>query len=162
MPEQLFQEAGVRRSRALPYELHAHAHVQPGANILKLTFRNTRKAGAVFHVYDKLHLDRIPRRYTVEAGRQLSDDWLLHVDEGRYDLWVYGPNGFVREFRGVLRTVAHATPEVELQYDAANRSFRLLVTNQGPSEATLAARAIAYRTDGALATASSAWPTCSP
>ena len=27
---------------------------------------------SVFHVYDKLHLDRIPRRYTVEPGKQLE------------------------------------------------------------------------------------------
>ena len=64
--ENLFQEQGVRPSRALPYALHADARLQDGA--LSLEFRNEGRAGAVFHVYDQLHLERIPRRYTVEAG----------------------------------------------------------------------------------------------
>jgi phospholipase C len=104
--------------------------------------------GAVFHVYDNLHLDRIPRRYTVEARKALADDWLLGADEGRYDLWVYGPNGFVREFRGVLRGSAGAAPEISLEYDVENRSVRMLATNEGHHAATLEVRANAYRSDG--------------
>ena len=42
---------------------------------LLLSFRNEGAAGAVFHVYDRTHLERIPRRYTVEAGRSLTDRW---------------------------------------------------------------------------------------
>ena len=67
---------------------------------ISLKFANTGKAGAVFHVYDKLHLDRIPRRYTVEAGKAISDVWDLEANDGQYDLWVLGPNGFLRTFRG--------------------------------------------------------------
>ena len=115
---------------------------------LTLDFRNTGRAGAVFHVYDRLHLDRIPRRYTVEAGKTLADEWLLGTDEGRYDLWVYGPNGFVREFRGVRRSYARAIPEVVLEYDVANSSIRVVVTNEGNGAAVLVVRANAYRTDG--------------
>jgi phospholipase C len=51
----------------------------------------------VFHVYDRLHLDRAPRRYTVEAGKQLADTWTA---AGGYDLWILGPNGFHRAVRG--------------------------------------------------------------
>ncbi len=91
MPEKLFQESGVRPSHALPYELHVHAYCDTERNTLELTFRNTGAAAAVFHVYDKLHLDCIPRRYTVEAGKVLMDDWLLYANWGYYDLWVYGP-----------------------------------------------------------------------
>jgi phospholipase C len=99
-------------------------------------------------VYDKLHLDRIPRRYTVEAGRTLADDWRLHSDEGHYDLWVYGPNGFVREFRGSLNRESRFAPEVELEYDVTNDSIRLIATHEGQHEVTLVVRANAYRTDG--------------
>ena len=97
-PQLLAQEQGSRLSRALPYALDVTA--ETGAEAITLKFSNTGKAGAVFHVYDKRHLDRIPRRYTVEAGKAISDSWALGADDGHYDLWVLGPNGFLRTFRG--------------------------------------------------------------
>jgi phospholipase C len=148
LPERLFQEPGVRRSRPLPYELHVHAQTQPSAERMRLTFRNAGRVGVVFHVYDKLHLDRIPRRYTVEAGRALADDWSLGSDNGQYDLWVYGPQGFVREFRGVLDRGSRFAPDLELQYDPANHAMRLIAAHEGQSEITLLVRANAYRSDG--------------
>jgi phospholipase C len=65
----------------------------------------------VFHVYDRLRLGRIPRRYTVEAGKQLADVWtappvvasavpVKAPPAGAYDLWILGPNGFHRGLRG--------------------------------------------------------------
>ena len=97
-PQSLSQEPGSRPSRALPYALDVMASANPDA--ISLKFANTGKAGAVFHVYDKRHLDRIPRRYTVEAGKAISDVWDLEANDGQYDLWVLGPNGFLRTFRG--------------------------------------------------------------
>jgi phospholipase C len=94
-PQRLFQELGSRPSRALPYVLGVEATRREGA--ISLAFRNSGQVGTVFHVYDKRYLDRIPRRYTVEAGRELTDNWAV---EGGYDLWVLGPNGFVRGFEG--------------------------------------------------------------
>ena len=75
------------------------------------------------------------------------DDWLLHADGGRYDLWVYGPNGFVRELRGSM-TGTHATPEIDLEYDVANRSIRVIARNEGRGEVALVVHANVYRTDG--------------
>jgi phospholipase C len=40
--------------------------------------------------------DPAPRRYTVEAGKQLDGRWELAVDAGDYDLWLLAPNGFHR------------------------------------------------------------------
>ena len=54
----------------------------------------------MLHVYDRLHLERGPRRYTVEAGKRLDGIWDTATDHGRYDLWVLGPNGFHRHFAG--------------------------------------------------------------
>ena len=147
VPEKLFQEPGMRRSRALPYELHVDADRDLDEEHLTLVFRNTGAVGAVFHVYDKLHLDRIPRRYTVEAGKTLSDIWLVKQDSGQYDLWVYGPNGFVREFR--LRGGApghHPAPQIRVEYDAPNTTIRLIATSKGQEELTVHSNA--YRSDG--------------
>jgi phospholipase C len=102
VPGSLFQERGSRLSRPLPYSLAVDAAVTGQA--VALTFRNDGQAGAVFHVYDKRHLDRIPRRYTVEAGKEFTDRWTLATDDS-YDLWVLGPNGFIREFTGARAAV---------------------------------------------------------
>lgn len=120
-PAPLFQERGSRLSRPLPYVLHVEAAAKGGA--LQLIFRNDGAAGAVFHVYDRLHLDRIPRRYTVEAGKSLSDTWPMDA----YDLWVLGPNGFVREFTGA------GTPDlnVALAYRPTARGVELRLNNHG-------------------------------
>ncbi len=147
-PERLFQEPGMRRSRPLPYELHVHADAQADKGKLTLGFGNKGRVGAVFHVYDRLHLETIPRRYTVEAGKSLTDEWLVQSDQGCYDLWVYGPNGFVREFRGCLRSGAATAPEVELRYDTQSVALEMIVTNSGTEKGILTVQANAYRSDG--------------
>jgi phospholipase C len=147
-PEDLYQEPGMRRSRALPYELHVHARTQAQKKELELTFENSGTVGAVFHVYDRLHLERIPRRYTIEAGKTLTDEWVTHPDQGRYDLWVYGPNGFVREFRGSLRTRLSAVPEIRLRYNTTDLALEVIATNSGTEKAILVFQANAYRSDG--------------
>ena len=146
-PQPLFQEPGIRASRALPYELHVHARIHARESQLVLVFHNTGEVGAVFHVYDQRHLDRIPRRYTVEAGKTLADLWRLEADGGAYSLWVYGPNGFLREFHGALQPTSHTIPDIKFEYDRVNLIIRVIATSEG-HEATLVVRANAYRTDG--------------
>jgi phospholipase C len=106
--------------------------------------------GAVFHVYDKLRLERIPRRYTVEAGKSLQDAWDAGAEQGHgYDLWVYGPNGFLREFRGTLpATGVRKTPEIEIYYGRDESYIRMIARNDGAKVVRLAIRANAYRAGG--------------
>ncbi|MBV7485535.1 phosphocholine-specific phospholipase C [Bordetella sp. BOR01] len=144
-PQPLYQEPGTRYSRALPYELHVSARVGDDGRV-KLIFSNTGKAGAVFHVYDKNHLDLIPRRYTVEAGKMLEDDWDAPADGGDYDLWVYGTNGFVRTFSGNSGTGAKV--EAQVCYDVKEGSVYAKVANNGTAAARVTLQANAYRTDG--------------
>ena len=144
-PQPLFQEPGTRPSRALPYELHTSARVDAGGKVT-LIFSNTGSVGAVFHVYDKKHLDRIPRRYTVEAGKRLEDVWDTSADDGDYDLWVYSTNGFVRTFGGNAR--AGAALELQVCYDVAEGSVYAKVSNHGTGQAQVSLRAEAYRGDG--------------
>jgi phospholipase C len=97
-PEAPVQATGVRPSRALPYVLEAMAWLEPGQ--AQITFANDGQTAAVFHVYDRLHLDRAPRRYTVEGGKRLEGLWDLAADAGGYDLWILGPGGFHRHVQG--------------------------------------------------------------
>jgi phospholipase C len=141
------QAQGTRPSRALPYELHTSAVVDPSAQTVTLNFDNTGKAAAVFHVYDRLHLDGIPRRYTVEADNRLTGSWSLAADNGAYDLWVLGPNGFHRHFTGNAKTLAGASqpnPEVRVCYDIANGDLMLTLHNTGTVECVFSVVANAY------------------
>lgn len=142
-PEPLTQEPGNRPSRALPYVLDVAARCEPSQGKVSLDFRNLGKAGAVFHVYDHRHLDLIPRRYTVEAGKSLADAWA--ADGGAYHLWVLGPNGFVREFKGMLAAQGQAQPEIAVAYDARKRTIALTLSNTGAAPCTVSLRHNAYR-----------------
>lgn len=149
----LFQETGVRFSRALPYELNVISRLdaRPASAQIELKFENSGRAGAVFHVYDRLHLNRIPRRYTVEAGKALADSWAL-ASTGDYDLWVLGPNGFHRQFTGKaapLSSERGAMPEVLVDIENDDQQLRLKLVNAGEAACSFSITANAYRGAGA-------------
>ena len=144
--EPLYQEPGTRLSRALPYELHVDARTDGKAKTLTLLFGNTGSVGVVFHVYDKKHLDRIPRRYTVEAGNKLHDEWNLRDSADAYDLMVFGPNGFFRHFKGTAGTTNE--PEIRLIYDTARSEIRICAHNLATGEVDVSITDNAYRSGG--------------
>jgi phospholipase C len=139
------QPAGIRPSRALPYELAADATVSPRG--IRLDFINTGTAGAVFHVYDRLHLRELPRRYTVEAGMALADIWRpLLTDLGEYDLWLLGPNGFHRQYSGQLGVLDRraAAPEVRARHDTSTGDLLVSLINNGRADCRFVLTAEAY------------------
>lgn len=138
------QETGIRPSRALPYILHTSAKVDSASKTVKLMFSNTGSHAAVFHVYDKLNLDAIPRRYMVEAGKQLDDLW--QTKENRYDLWILGPNGFHRTFKGHLAKIAQreALPEIRVCMEECDPKMFLKVRHDGKQAVKLIVKANAY------------------
>jgi phospholipase C len=140
----------LRPSRALPYRLHTSANVDLTGGQVWLTFSNTGTQGAVFHVYDELNLTRYPKRYTVEGGKMISDAWKAAADNaGKYSLWVLGPNGYHRHFKGDLGALASGpNPEVRVCYDPEGNSVYLTIMNMGDAPATVTVRPNAYRTDG--------------
>lgn len=134
-PSPLYQEKGTRYSRALPYRLHTHLIALPQDQKITLRFENNGTAGAVFHVYDLRHLSRIPRRYTVEAGKYLSDEWDVKADQGAYDLEVYGPNGYFHKFTGNNNA---QNPEIKLSYN--HRKGELTARIHNPNTVALSIR----------------------
>ncbi|WP_303638691.1 phosphocholine-specific phospholipase C [Stenotrophomonas tuberculopleuritidis] len=122
------QAPGVRPARALPYRPQAMiAALDPQGIQLQLACDG---AAAVLHIYDRLQLAAVPRRYTVAPGAPLRGHWPLDA-QGRYDLWLLGPNGFHRHFQGstqapaVQASVARVDGQLQLQLmnlgDAAQR-----------------------------------------
>ena len=116
------QETGQRYARAIPYELDAHGQVAAGQ--FQIAFSNTGGIGVCFQVRDGLNLS-LPRSYTVEPGKSLSDSWAV---VGEYDLSVYGPNGFFRHFKGSL---LGSDIEVGVSYDANGGGVGLVLANRG-------------------------------
>jgi phospholipase C len=140
-PQNLFQEPGTRPSRALPYRLAVDAGADGGR--ARLTFVNDGTAGAVFHVYDRNHLDRIPRRYTVEAGKTLADAWTTAAD-GSCDLWVLGPNGFLRHFRTAAAAPGSTLPTVAIRQARGGTALWIELGNPGSAEARVTLGRDAY------------------
>ncbi len=122
------QEPGVRPARALPYALDATATVQVGDGSVRVQFSNNGSATAVFHVRSA-NAAHNPRNYTVEPEKQLSGVWqIAGAGTDAYDLSVYGPNGFFREFKGSILP-SGTRLEVQSTYDAKTNHIMLSVTN---------------------------------
>src|SRR6185295_5261650 len=74
-----------------------------------------------------------PWTYTAGAGQSLSDTWnVAQNNQGRYDLSVYGPNGFLRSFRGSASSHTKANLEIDCRYDIDEQDLVLVITNRGP------------------------------
>ncbi|MFE0102582.1 phosphocholine-specific phospholipase C [Streptomyces sp. NPDC059009] len=127
------QEAGSRPSRALPYAPLVDGKADVAAGKYQLTFGGGPDAGVCFHVRSGNRTDS-PWTYTTEAGKTISDSWNGAYSKDVHDLWVYGPNGFLRVFKGASKT---AGPEVTARHDKATGNLKLTFTNAGSAEANL-------------------------
>ncbi|MDF0488913.1 phospholipase C, phosphocholine-specific [Sphingomonas sp. H39-1-10] len=121
------QAAGIRPAVATRYRPEVHGAVEGGA--FRLTFTAEGGLGVVFHVYDRLRLDAIPRRYTVEPGKMLHADWPLDGERG-YDLFVLGPAGFHRLFVGSGRAEPVVTWRI-VDAGASGKALRIEAKQAG-------------------------------
>jgi len=116
------QEAGIRPSCAINYQLHADGNLNEDRSVFNITFAagnhffGADALGAPYNVYAPgryLQEDVRTWAYAVKPGDHLTDNWPLHDFEGgNYHLRVYGPNGFFREFGGNAND-----PEIALVFD---------------------------------------------
>lgn len=109
------QEQGIRPSSGLPYELYVDGGLNKEGKAfeIQMTADNKRfgkqAAGAPFSIYamdtyreeDGTEERMTNWQYAVSAGDSLSDSWPLErFKNNAYNLAVYGPNGFFRQFKG--------------------------------------------------------------
>jgi phospholipase C len=130
------QEAGTRPARALPYGLGMSARVDRTKRAVELTFSNSGKVAAVFHVRASDGTTG-PWSYTVGPSANLKDSFSAN---GRaYGFSVYGPNGFYRVCSG---NIAGSAAEIEVDAivsvtrsgdGAAGTGIILLLRNAGGS-----------------------------
>ncbi|MFD9906968.1 phosphocholine-specific phospholipase C [Streptomyces sp. NPDC059063] len=120
------QERGSRPTRPLPYAPLVDGRATPADGKFTLTFGGG-DAGVCFHVRSGNRTDG-PWTYTTEAGKTISDAWNSTYSGGRHDLSVFGPNGFLRVFKGPGK---QAGPEVTARHDRATGNLELTLTNAG-------------------------------
>jgi len=126
------QESGLRFARALPYALDAEGHADIGNGAFRIDFANTGKAGACFHVRSG-NSAAGPWSYTVEAGKSLSNSWNVTGNfQRKYDLSVYGPNGFFRQFLGSASS-GRTNLDIASSYDTNHGAIVTRLTNAGPA-----------------------------
>lgn len=118
------QTMGVRPSRALPYEVHVNAEQSAGRLTIKMS--NSGAQGVLLHIYDKLRLDGIPRRYVLASEETMVDDWPVSSTEG-YNIWLIGPNGYHRAFTG--EGTEESKAHVSVCYDLTQPALLLTLTN---------------------------------
>lgn len=111
------QAKGIRPACPARYRLEVTSATISDGSGVALTFEVGPGLAGVFQVYDRLALDRIPRRFTALPGDTLSDRWPVHGPERRYDLWVLGPAGFHRGFVGCLARGGEPAVEWALEKD---------------------------------------------
>src|ERR1700692_85041 len=127
------QEPGTRPARPVPYELSVHGKADLSQQAFRIDFGNTGKSTAVYHVRSG-NTKTGPWTYTIQPGAEISDSWTLSANSrGAYDLSVYGPNGFLRSFKGSSSGQNIANLDIETRYDESGLGITLDITNLGES-----------------------------
>jgi phospholipase C len=152
------QEAGMRPSCALPYELHAEGRLDRESGAFEISFEAAdrrfagKAAGAPFQVYapgwyfadDAASYTDAPvpkeecRRWSfaVQAGGRVEYSWpLASFEDSYYHLRTYGPNGFYREYRGDEGDPALG---IEAGYSGDRLVFRFENRGEGPLDVRVA------------------------
>ena len=131
------QETGTRPAKALPYSLEVEGSVDAANAQLELRFVNSGKAAAVFQVRS-LGGVQAPWSYTVGEGADVTDTLAFaKLALGAYDFSVYGPNGFLRTFKGDQKQPAL---EVSNSFDARRQTFTVRVRNTGDKSVPVTVR----------------------
>jgi phospholipase C len=98
---------------------------------VRIEFANSGQAGACFQVRSG-NADEGPWSFTVEAGKRLSHTWQR---AGNYDLSVFGPNGFFRQFRGGFGDATEVAFDVDVRYDVQAYALILHIASRSRSRA---------------------------
>jgi phospholipase C len=124
------QEKGTRPARPVPYELHAHGSLDAASGSFSIVFANSGKT-AVYQVRSG-NSTQGPWTYTLGSGDQVVDTFPITANGlSGYDLSVYGPNGFLRSFRGSLSGTSTAQLDVRTEYHKVRNAITLSGTNRG-------------------------------
>jgi phospholipase C len=130
------QETGVRPARPVPYQLQVTGEANFSNGTFTIHFGNHGKT-AVYQVRSG-NSAQGPWTYTVGQGASVSDTYAITANNlTAYDLSVYGPNGFLRSFKGSVAGTGKANLDVRTQYNAGSNSITLRGSNRGKGTVTI-------------------------
>lgn len=147
------QEAGVKPSCALPYQLYADGKLNDDKKNLEVLFSakneifGKKASGSPFNVLfpgkyaTKGSFENVgSRSYAVAAGSSLTESFPIEsFENGIYHLRIYGPNGFFRELSGTgndpdLSIICeYERPEKLMKKLSGNIDINILNNNRGKS-----------------------------
>jgi phospholipase C len=129
------QEKGTRNANAIPYELYADGKLSGDGKTFMIKMQAANKiygsasAGAPFNIYAPGRFKNETVKtwsYAIKAGDAITDTWeTADFENANYDLRLYGPNGFYREFKGDSKD-----PDVEITADIFKNTLRIKVQNK--------------------------------
>jgi phospholipase C len=124
------QEPGTRPARPVPYALEVHGMADPGDGSFKIVFANRGKTAVLQVRSGNSALG--PWVYTVGRDEKILETWAIAANNlTGYDLNVYGPNGFLRAFKGSITGGNTADVEVRAEYGNGGEQITLHCTNKG-------------------------------
>jgi len=128
------QESGTRPARAVPYELHVRGEVDHADGKFRIHLGSGGKT-AVYQVRSG-NATNGPWTYTVGQHDEISDSWEITANgQSAYDLSVYGPNGFLRTFKGAV--TGNTNLDVRSIYKVENCGIVIVVENRGHTKCRL-------------------------
>jgi phospholipase C len=127
------QEHGVRPARPIPYQPTANAVVNTATGTVTLTLANDGAAAIPLGVYPN---GAAPSQHLVAPAAQASVA-VPAPSDGTYDVAVYGPNGFLREFAGRRGGSAVEVTVTVVGHDEREPKLRIAVHNGGTATATV-------------------------
>ena len=150
-PSMPIQESGTRPARAIPYQPNATSRVEKSTGRFWITMSNIGNESVHHSIYPNNYRSDGPWQYDVKNGSPVSDYFSVQTyGAGKYDLSVYGPNGFLRRFIGDINA-AGAAVEVTSSYDfttSGQAKLILTMTNNSTSSVTFTVASNGYRGDG--------------
>ncbi len=130
------QEKGVRPARPVPYQLSVRGEANSSAGTFTIHFGNHGKT-AVYQVRSG-NSSQGPWTYTVGKSASVSDTYAITANNvTAYDLSVYGPNGFLRAFKGSVTGTGKANLDVRTSYDAEDNTITLSGVNRSAGTVTI-------------------------
>jgi len=150
------QEAGVRPSCGLPYELYADGALSADRTkfVLRLKAGNAvhgeRSAGAPFNIYLRnLSSDQMRvATYAVKAGDALEQSFPLALfSDGRYSIEVLAPNGFYRSFQGDASGGARVLTHYEQNGSSLTGGVQVSLERTSEMALTVTVKDMAYGAD---------------
>jgi len=145
------QEPGTRPQRPLPYQANATSIADVANGVLRIDMTNTGTQSVHHSIYANNYRTDGPWQYDVApGGGSVEDSFQVQTfGGGKYDLSVYGPNGFLRRMIGDLGA-AGAQLEAASSYDLTTPGHNTLVltlTNSGSVPAVFTVTPNAYVSD---------------